>query len=73
MLQFILSKSETEDDDLTLLLDEDGAETLLNLIHSAKRTGHEHLIENEFLGEGLTNEGNPHALKHILIDWFTRD
>ena len=70
MLQFILNKSGSEDDDLTLMIDEAGFDTLLRVVEAARRTGHEHLIENERgRVSGLTNKGNPGALKHVLVDW----
>jgi hypothetical protein len=70
MLQFVLQKSDNEDDDLTLMIDEAGLETLERVIHAARRTGHEHLIENDMgRASGLTNMGNPRAVKHVLVDW----
>lgn len=69
MLRFQLQKSATEDDDLTLLIDEAGLETLQRVIDVARATGHEHLIETEGRVIGLTNSGDPLALKHVLVDW----
>ncbi len=69
MLRFQLQKSMTEDDDLTLLIDEAGLETLMRLVHAAQQTGHEHLIETEGRVAGLTNLDDPLALKHVLVDW----
>ena len=69
MLKFLLAKSDTEDDDLTLMIDEDGLTELVRIIEAARRTGHEHLIENETDSSTLTNNGDPAALKHVLIDW----
>ena len=70
MLRFVLQKSDTEDDDLILMIDEAGLEALQSIIQQASRTGHEHLIENKMDRSSLTNNGDPCALKHVLIDWF---